>query len=219
MRRYVPLLLALVAYFLVSPQVVGIGPPGLAISGMFVLVLLATVFAVSEQRRKAALAALLAAAALLLRLAYLLAGASWLGTLAWAAGALFLATTCVVVLRHLMRPEEVTTDRIAGAVCVYLLLGAAWAFLYALVDHVRPGSFSLPASGGNEVVFSYYSFSTLTTLGYGDVTPLTPTARTLSWMEAVTGQIFLAVIVATLVGLRLSRRDAVATDSERRTAP
>lgn len=225
MRRYLLLLTVLTAYFLVSPLVVGIGPPGVALTGLFVLVLLATVFAVSEERRTAVLAALLAAAALVLRLAHLLTGETWLAAGALATGALFLAATCIVVLRHIMRPAATsvtTTGRITGAVCVYLLLGAAWAFVYTLVELWSPGAFSVPPAGHGEIVFTYFSFSTLTTLGYGDVTPLSVTARTLSWMEAVTGQIFLAVIVATLVGLRLSRstveRQTVAGEPERRPA-
>lgn len=217
--RYLTLLVVLVLYFLISPLAVGIGPPGLAVSSLFVLVLVATVFAVSRQRRKAVVAAVLAVATLLLRLAFLLTGATWLGLAAWATGALFLAATCIVLLRHVMHHEEVTSDRITGAVCVYLLLGAAWAFLYGLVELAAPGSFDVPPVDRGEIVFTYYSFSTLTTLGYGDVTPVTPIARTLSWMEAVAGQIFLAVIVATLVGLRLSRPDptpAAAVQPERR---
>ena len=81
--------------------------------------------------------------------------------------------------------------------------------LHGLVELLYPGSFQMPSgfslSGdpGDEYAFIYYSFVTLTTLGYGDITPLSAFARTFAWMEAVVGQLFLAVLVARMVGLRL----------------
>jgi hypothetical protein len=107
----------------------------------------------------------------------------------------------------------VSGDAIFGAVCGYLLLGIIWTLLYSAVETAYPGSFRFPASepvasiavrpGRN--VLSYYSFITLATVGYGDVTPATPLAQTLAWMEAIAGQFYLAILVAGLVGFTVTQ--------------
>jgi voltage-gated potassium channel len=104
--------------------------------------------------------------------------------------------------------RQVTGDAIFGAVCGYLLLGIIWSLLYYAVETAAPGSFNLPASRGTADAaahldrgsLSYYSFITLATVGYGDITPHTPLARTLAWLEAIVGQFYLAILVAGLVG-------------------
>lgn len=109
--------------------------------------------------------------------------------------------------------KHVSGDALFGAVCGYLLLGVIWSLLYAAVETTSPGSFRLPPIGGDHLVtappdlaaLSYYSFITLATVGYGDVTPITPLARTLAWMEAVAGQFYLAVLVAGLVGFKVTQ--------------
>jgi hypothetical protein len=104
-------------------------------------------------------------------------------------------------------------DAILGALCGYLLLGIIWGLVYSAVETAAPGSFHVqsraragdagaPADRG---ALGYFSFVTLSTVGYGDVTPTTPVARTLAWLEAVTGQFYLAVLVAGLVGFKVSQ--------------
>jgi hypothetical protein len=109
--------------------------------------------------------------------------------------------------------KQVTSDAIFGAVCGYLLLGIIWSLLYYAVETASPGSFNLPSPSQADVsaqrldrgALSYYSFITLATVGYGDVTPATPLARTLAWIEAVAGQFYLAVLVAGLVGFKVTQ--------------
>lgn len=109
--------------------------------------------------------------------------------------------------------KQASGDAIFGAVCGYLLLGIIWSLLYLAVETAFPESFDMPAAGGANVVavrldrgvLSYYSFITLATVGYGDVTPTTPLARTLAWMEAITGQFYLAILVAGLVGFKVTQ--------------
>jgi hypothetical protein len=104
-------------------------------------------------------------------------------------------------------------DAIFGAVCGYLLLGIIWALVYSAVETASPGSFTSATSSKTEMVagrldrgvLSYYSFITLATVGYGDVTPSTPLARTLAWIEAITGQFYLAILVAGLVGIKVTQ--------------
>jgi hypothetical protein len=109
--------------------------------------------------------------------------------------------------------NQASRDAIFGAVCGYLLLGIIWALVYSAVETASPGSFtSSVASKASSVagrvdrgVLSYYSFITLATVGYGDVTPSTPLARTLAWIEAITGQFYLAILVAGLVGIKVTQ--------------
>jgi hypothetical protein len=117
----------------------------------------------------------------------------------------------VVVLGQTLRAGPITFHRIQGAVAAYLLLGIIWAHAYALVAHLRPGAFSGPVSPADGPrAFFYFSFVTLTTVGYGDVLPVDPVARSLAMLEAVTGPLYLAILVARLVSL------TVASDGESR---
>lgn len=98
----------------------------------------------------------------------------------------------------------VDANRVVGAICVYLLLGLIWSLLYLFVVQTTPGAFN----GFDKVAWHanfgdvlYYSFVTLTTLGYGDITPVSPIARFLAYMEAVIGVFYMAILVASLVGI------------------
>lgn len=125
---------------------------------------------------------------------------------------LFLFTLAVLILAYVFSSGPVNEDRIFAALCVYVLLGLLWAELYTVIEVVQPGAFDFPDIGGvmaqgverleSDLVF--YSFVTLTTLGYGDITPVAPMARTLSFLEAALGQMYLAVLVARLVGLHIA---------------
>jgi hypothetical protein len=118
------------------------------------------------------------------------------------------------ILADVLRGHRLTTEKIIGAVVAYLLIGMTWSLAYMLVEVVQPGSFRVPedvaallASNPRESpwsIFVYYSFVTLTTLGYGDITPVGTMARTLSWMESVVGPLFLAILIARLVAIQVA---------------
>lgn len=109
-----------------------------------------------------------------------------------------------VALRHIFVDRELTANKLMGSLCVYLLIGVGWSILYAFVYLLTPNAFSNIQGKSGELL--YYSFVTLTTLGYGDIVPVTPVARTLAYLEAIAGQFYLAVLVAGLVGAYVSRR-------------
>ncbi len=122
---------------------------------------------------------------------------------------LFLLLASFNAMRQVAVGNEINPNRIIGAICVYLLLGVMWSIAYAVIEYSQPGSFK----GLTEAVapawntdFVYYSFVTITTLGYGDITPLSQTARSLSFAEAIVGQFYIAVLVAGLVSAYISAK-------------
>ena len=123
-------------------------------------------------------------------------------------GALFFAYAAINILRIIAKSEKVTRETIFAAIVAYLLIALLWAFLYMILELASPGSFSFPDKGsrGETMRFEYLSFVTITTLGYGDITPVTDQASALVLIEAVVGQIYLVVLVAWLVGMHVSRR-------------
>ncbi len=119
----------------------------------------------------------------------------------------FLILTTWQAARHVLFTGAIDRNKIVGAICIYLLLGLIWAVLYLVIAEVFPTSFhGLPAAPWYEVFpdFIYFSFVSLTTLGFGDISPALPVPRFLVYMEAVVGQFYIAIVVATLVGARLS---------------
>lgn len=147
----------------------------------------------------------------------ILATAAWLllnqetvGVVSHVSGLAFLVLTTIVAGRELFRPGSVDPNKIVGALCVYVLIGIIWAILFQLLEGFHPGSFSGLEQQGHALSwrFLYFSFVTLTTLGYGDVLPLTLYAQSLTYMETVLGQFYLAVLVAALVSAYLSDRES-----------
>jgi hypothetical protein len=127
----------------------------------------------------------------------------------------FFGFAVVVILRNIFEAAAVTGDEVLGTVCGYLLGAAVWANLYAATAILVPDSFTVSAdlkelSGehGRTALFNYFSVMTLTTVGYGDITPVRPPATALAMLEAIFGQFYIAVVVAELVGLRLPRRQS-----------
>ena len=125
---------------------------------------------------------------------------------------LFFSYIAGLILRDIFRADMVTLDIIAAGVSVYLFFGNICGFLYAVIGHIDPGAFNIPAATasylGNEIgnvgTAMYFSFVTLTTLGYGDITPINTFARSLAFLEAALGQIYLTVLIASLVGIHIS---------------
>jgi len=123
----------------------------------------------------------------------------------------FLSYVMVLIVRHVLRDLNVTVDTIAGAGCAYMLLGMIWADLYALLQHWRPGSFTIPSDWlvgphhDPRAAFVYFSYVTLTTVGYGDIRPTHVAAGGLCVVEALLGQFYLAVLIARLVGMHAAR--------------
>lgn len=122
---------------------------------------------------------------------------------------IFLFLTCIIAVYDVLFGGSIDINRLVGAACIYLLSGSLWGIVYFLLSVVAPGSFQgIVGETWSEQLneFTYHSFVTLTTLGYGDVTPVLPVARSLCYLEAVLGQLYLTVLVAALVGIHIANR-------------
>jgi hypothetical protein len=119
----------------------------------------------------------------------------------------FFLYVTLILFDMLIKSKDITPNTLYGAVCVYLMLGLLWASIYGLINELIPGSiFTGNLIGGqlttNEVI--YYSYTTLTTLGYGDISSMAPVGRILSVLEAIIGQLFIAFMVARLIAIYTS---------------
>lgn len=109
--------------------------------------------------------------------------------------------------KNVLFGERVDRNTIVGAICLYLLMGLIWALLYLFIAQAVPGAFNGIEQGlwyENFSALTYYSYVTLTTLGYGDISPVAPVARFLVYMEAIVGVFYMAVLVASLISIRLA---------------
>ena len=208
------LLLALIAFFIASPLIPGSLWGSRVLDVGFSGMLVFSAYAVSHQRK-------VLVAAVILSLPTL--GFWWSGRalespalifIALALFAIFFLFIIAVLLRSIMKSDKVTVDTIYTAISSYLLIGVTWAFFYAMVEVSVPGAFDFgplaayvedPWVHAELRYFGYYSLVTLSTLGYGDITPLTPLARSLSAMEAITGQLYIAILIARLVGIHVAQ--------------
>jgi hypothetical protein len=147
-------------------------------------------------------------------------------TTCWVA---FLVIVGVAILRMAVRTKRVTFDTISAALCVYMLMGLAWAFIFSNIYIFDTHSFSFPpheAMGQTPAElfhhtvssFMYYSYVTLASIGYGDITPVSPPARALSALEGISGQLYVAILVASLVGIRISQAMQDEADEIRQAA-
>lgn len=111
---------------------------------------------------------------------------------------------------QLARFQKVTKNVLYATLCLYLIIGLFWGSLYTLLNELSPGAYSGTlldnVQGSSLHIFHYFSMVTLTTLGYGDITPQTAGAASLCQVEAIVGQFFTAVLVAWLVGMYMSDR-------------
>ena len=113
--------------------------------------------------------------------------------------ALLLLFAAVMVVRRILARPTVTVQSIYGALSAYLIIGLMFASVYAALDHLGTADFFADNQPANTQTYQYFSFTTLTTLGYGDFTAAESGSRSIAVLEAMTGQVFLATLVARLV--------------------
>ncbi|HEX6521566.1 MAG TPA: potassium channel family protein [Streptosporangiaceae bacterium] len=197
--RYGLLLLVLIATYLLSAFTTGQWVNGVQILA-FVLTLLLAMRNALVQRRIARATVIVvlvgsavAAGLVLSRPSDAAVGAAQIWT------GLILLTTVAVIVRRILASTTVTLQSIYGALAAYMIIGLMFASFYGAMDHLGSGAFFANGSPDNTKTFQYFSFTTLTTLGYGDFTAASNAGRAVAVIEAMVGQIFLATLVARLV--------------------
>lgn len=201
--RFLFLLISIVLMFTVRPFLEGLVGIGLLVDIFATLILASAIYAVSSNKRLLCLALLLAFPTFIIHWANYFVEVNKLPLIGEIFSGLFFAFMVVVILNYLFKEKTITTDTIAGAICAYFLIGLMWASIFAILELLQPDSFGPANMSAESSSFRYYSFVTLTTLGYGDITPISARARSLSLLEAITGQIYLATLVARLVAINI----------------
>jgi hypothetical protein len=201
--RFLFLLATMFFLFAAVPLLEGLVGIRLLIDIFFSALLISGIFAISDKRSTAIIGLVIAVTAFIARWSGYFLANPLVSALDEVLGGVFSAYAAIAILSYVFRQKEVTADVIYGAFCVYLFFGLMWAFLFSFMEIVQPGSFDIetPSTYG----FIYYSFVTQTTLGYGEITPTSGAARSFSALEAIIGQLYLAVTVARLVGIHISQ--------------
>jgi hypothetical protein len=165
-------------------------------------------YAVSYDKRHVKLAGLLAVPMVLSLWAQYFVMSDLIFSVGRICGIMFFAFAIYQSARFILKSQDVTREVIFAAVVIYLLMALMWNFIYSLLQLYEPGSFDILDGHYREsrLFFLYYSFVTLTTLGYGDIIPLTEKARAFAILEAFIGQMYLVVVLAWLVGMHVSRK-------------
>jgi hypothetical protein len=197
-------LLALIGLILLYPYLEG-GLPGRIILGvLYTMVLLGGAYAMGQSRRLLILGFGLALLGVALQWITLLVQSVTMLRLAAIAYAVFLALMIGEVLRYILKRGPVTADKLHGALAGYIMIAFLWAFFFTLTESFNPGSFAPEhVMRGDSAFFRllFFSFTTLTTTGFGDITPVTDQARSLVIIEEFAGVFFVGVLIARLAGL------------------
>ncbi|MGD8524326.1 MAG: potassium channel family protein [Desulfobacterales bacterium] len=205
--RFLYLLIFILMLIAIQPLDEAIGKLGIVLDIIVSAILLSAIYVISGKRIHIVIGVFLAAPLLIsLWTAYFFTNA-WLPIIGLLCGIAFFAFIIVIILKFIFSQDEITKDLIAGAAVVYLLMAIMWAFAYRVIEMIHSGSFSIAQGHSLEHQFSfqYYSFVTLTTLGYGDIFPLSTAARACAILEAVIGQLYLVITIAWLVGVQISQ--------------
>jgi hypothetical protein len=220
----VELLISLCLLIFVSPFIQGL-PGGRLIEGALItVVFFAAVIAVSKKRRTLILAVVLVTPALVAKWMNHLQPRLFPPAIFLSCAIAFLIFVIVHILRFVLRTPRVTTEVLCASVSAYLLLGVLWAMAYRLAAVITPSAFvfnTAQAANGPMDGFTsfYFSYTTLTTLGYGDITPVSHVARMLSVMESMTGTLYVAVLIARLVGLYSTQDSSTQPDNSDQKTP
>jgi len=206
--RFLILLILIISMLVLTPFLDEFVSTRILMDVFLTAIFIAIIYAIGSKRFQTIIASVLAMPLIITTWSAYFVEATSISLLTKIFGAFFFAYAAINILRIIAKSEKVSKETIFAAIVAYLLIALMWAFLYMILELVSPGSFSFPDKEhwGESMQFEYFSFVTITTLGYGDITPLTDKASALAMIEAVVGQIYLVVLVAWLVGMHVSQR-------------
>jgi len=203
------LLLLIIAYPYVQGEMMG----QILLSLLTTLVMIMSVVAVADKKRYTVIALLLALpwfAIILLNFPLFKTDYTLLVKKEIIFAFLLFAYTTFRIFMHIIKSREVTAEILFASICVYILIGLTWATLYVIIEILYPGSF-IDSNGqilNDGQDFLFFSYTTLTTVGYGNIEAITDQARSVASLEAIVGQLYLTIMVARLVGLHISNPKA-----------
>lgn len=209
-RRFVYLAISLLLLIITYPYVQGDMGGQILLSLFTTVVMIMSVIAVGDKRSHTIVALVLAAPwflLLLLKFPLIPVDTSDLVKDEIVFAFLLFAYATYRIFVHIIKSREVTAEILSASICVYILIGLTWATLYYIIEAIYPGSFvdtdGTALQDGPD--FLFFSYVTLTTVGYGNIEAITNQARSLASLEALTGQLYLTIMVARLVGLHISK--------------
>ena len=235
-HRHSALLAAIIVAFAVRPMIGGGGVSYIVFSAALLMILLLALYninvdeligerqsLIAQSRRRWLIGGTLVAAAFAERLALVFVHSRTIdlaGSIGWL---LLLAFITWSTLRGVLKQKAITSETISMSISVYLLFGLTWGLLYVVIFQLQPGAFNIAGlappiagqSGNPQPMFpilGYFSLITLSTVGYGDITPITMQARFAAAAEGIIGQFYLAILVARLVGMQMSQSPSQSTD-------
>jgi len=206
----IELLIAIALLFISSPFIEGLKSGPLIESILFTVVLVSGVLAIADRRRTVVIAAVLAFAALAGQWAHHFRPDLMPPELFHIAGILFVLFVVINLLRFVLNASEVGKEVLCASVSAYLLLGLVWTLAYWLVAELIPNAFAFNGADKSLQGFNgfYFSFITMSTVGYGDITPVAKVARMLAAMQATTGLLYVATLIARLVALQTTPKSS-----------
>jgi Ion channel len=209
LRHYSTLLVAELAFILGYPFVAETAAHDELFRLLAVAIFCATLYAVLGRGRITLVAFILGVPAIVVHVANVIGPFGHLQIASMALGIVFLVFVTSVFIWAIVSNPSVTADTLAGAVSAYMLVGITYGLAYGLIERVAPGSFRDtvdPAKHFHPSEFVFFSFITLTTVGYGDIIPWSAHARSLAIVESVTGIMYPAVLIGRLVGGHVGKR-------------
>ena len=205
--RFINLLIFILALIAIQPFGEAIGKLSLLVHIITSAILVSAIYAIGQKTRHTVIGILLVVPLLISMWAKQLLEIRWLQIPESVIGITFYGFIITLILKFIFNKDEIKADMIAGAAAVYLLLAIAWAYAYGFIELILPGSFAMAeAQNITRSIAIYYSFVTITTLGYGDIFPVSTAAKSFAIIEAVVGQLYLVITVAWLVGVHVSQK-------------
>ena len=208
-NRFLVLLISLVLFFIIYPMLEQSIVATRVLNLCFLWILLSGVYAVANTRGPVIFSLTLVVLTTVLRWAYYFYQLNSLSILESMGNVILFTFIGVHILRFILRQRIITGELIYAGLSVYLIFGLAWASIYHIIDMWQPGAFILSNPDNPRQDFFqmwYFSMVTLTTLGYGDIAPASMVARTFVVLEAIMGQFYLAILIASLVGRGITQK-------------